>query len=989
MQTCNLYLKKVVCLLSIFLLYGWSLHAQEIDVKGTITDINGDPLAGASILIKGTSRGEMADINGSYSIRVPNSQSILIFSYIGYNPIEIVVGNRKNIDVQFSDNTNMLDDVVVIGYGSVKKKDLTGSVSAINEKDFQKGGATADRLIMGKVGGVQVTPNGGAPGSGSRIRIRGGSSLTASNDPLIIVDGVPLENSGVAGSPSLLSTINPNDIESMNILKDASAAAIYGSRAANGVIIVTTKQAKYGQKIKIDFDTRLSISSIQKKMDVLSASQITDIVTNSPYSSDEYRNMLGTANTDWQDEIYKNAFGTDNNLSVSGATKNMPYRISLGYLNEDGILKTGNMERISGSVNLSPRFFDEKLRVDINLKGSRVNNQFANTGAISGANSFDPTKPVKADGFDDYRGYYTWLLKDGSLNTQASTNPVMMLDTYKNKAHVLRGIASAQVDYRMHFLPELRANLNVAYDYSKGEGDTYTPAWVPYMVSRGGQRMEYGDKKTNRLMEFYLNYAKEFESIQSHIDVMVGHSYQDWVTDKDNYIDYTEDGREHSVPVYFHEEERNKLESYFGRLNYNFMDRYLFTATFRRDGSSRFGEDYRWGNFPSFALAWKVNEEDFLKNVSSISDLKLRLGYGVTGQQDIYENYGYIKRYTQSGNSNMYQFGNEYYYMYRPEKSDPERKWESTATYNVAIDYGFLDNRISGSVDFYLKKTKDLLNNISIPAGSNFSNTLITNIGNMENKGVEFNLNLNPIRTKDWNWDVNFNIGYNKNKITKLTMVDTAEYEGVADGWISGSTGTTVQIHSVGYNKYAFYLFKQVYDETGKPLEGVYADLNNDGKINNDDLYRTKSAEPKLTGGFSTTLSYKDWTLSTTLRGSYDNYVYNNVASNYANYVTIFSSSGSIVNAPTSVLKSNFVQRQPQSDYYLENASFIKMDNLSLSYNFGNILNNVLGLRATFNVQNVFTITKYTGIDPEIAGGIDRDFYPRPRIFSLGFNLSF
>lgn len=980
-------IKLKILFTAIFMLLMGTVSAQTMKISGKVTDSEGQPLVGATVVIKGTPNYALVADDGSYSINT-TKDDILVFSFVGYKTEEVLVSDQTVINIFFEDN--ILDDIVIIGYGTVRKKDMTGAVSSISEKDFVKGGSSLDRLIVGKVAGVQISPNGGAPGSGSRIRIRGGSSLTASNDPLIIVDGIPLENNGVSGSPSLLSTINPNDIETMNVLKDASATAIYGSRASNGVIIITTKKAKSGQKLDISFGTQASISTISKKLDVLTGDQVRDIVNNYPKSNDDFRSLLGTANTDWQDEIFQNAFGTDNNLSIAGSVADIPFRVSLGYLNEDGILRTGNMERMTGGLNLNPRFFNDHLKVDISLKGTRVNNRFANTSAIATATAFDPTQQVKAPGFEDYGGYFTWLFPDsGELNGQGATNPVLMLESYKNTSNVNRGIVTAQFDYKMHFLPELRANLNLGYDYSDGKGHIYVPEWVPYMLSRKGQDTDYSQTKKNKLFEYYMNYAKEFKQIKSYLDVTAGYTYQDWLTHTDNHIDYTATGEEYNVPDYPYDEPRVTLLSTFGRLNYTLMDKYLLTATVRRDGSSRFHPDNRWGTFPSFALAWRMNEEKFLNNTSWLSDLKLRLGYGQTGQQDIYEYYPYLSRYEMSSNNSQYLFGDKYYYMARPSAYDEGIKWETTTTYNVALDYGFLNNRVNGSIDFYLKKTSDLLNRVDVPAGTNFSNQIITNIGNLENKGVEFTLNAIPIQTKDWNWNVSFNAAFNKNKITKLTLVESDDYEGVQAGWITGSTGETVQIHSVGYNAYSFYLYKQAYDENGNPLEGVYADLNDDGVINGKDKYRTKSAEPKVTMGFSSTLNYKNWSLSTVLRASIGNYMYNNVNSNYAKYSTILNSTRTIVNAPTSVLQSNFYLSQPLSDYYLENASFLKMDNLTLGYDFGRVFNNAVSIRGTLGIQNVFTITKYSGTDPEISGGVDRDFYPRPRTFLLGFNLNF
>lgn len=980
---------KMTCFLSLLLLSSFCVYAQALEIRGRVFDANKEPLVGATVQVKGTSIGVITDVDGNYVVEVPGHNSIIVVSYVGTNPKEIVVGNQTTIDVVMEDSSVALEDVVVIGYGSVKKKDLTGAVTSIDAKKLNKQTITPDEMLLGKVAGVQVTTDGGAPGSGSRIRIRGGASLTASNDPLIILDGVPLENNGVAGSPSLLSSINPNDIESMNILKDASATAIYGSRASNGVIIITTKKAKLGQDIRVNFSTQFSLSTVEKKLDVLTGDEIREIVNNNPQSSDEYRNWLGDANTDWQDEIYQEAFGTDNNFSISGSLKNvLPYNVSLGYLNEKGILKTGKMERLTASINLNPRFFNDYLKIDASVKGSRINNRFANTSAIQAAVSFDPTQPVMAPGFEDYDGYYTWLFPDGTLKSLAITNPVLLLNTYYNASHVYRAIANAQIDYRLHFFPDMRAVLNLGYDYSDGEGVTRVPEWAPQMQNRKGQYQEYGSSKKNKLLEFYLNYAKDIKVIDSNVDVMIGYTYQDWLTHSDNYTDYNALGEVVKAPDFPFDEPRNTLISAYARLNYTLKDKYLLTATVRRDGSSRFHPDCRWGTFPSVALAWKLKDE-FLEDVTFVDDLKLRFGYGQTGQQDIYQYYPYLSRYEVSSNVVQFPFGDQYYYMYRPTAYDRDIKWETTTTWNAAVDFGFFDNRLSGSLDFYLKKTKDLLATVNVPAGSNFSNQLISNVGSLENRGFELSLNGDIVRSKDWNWSASFNMAYNDNKITKLTLIDDDSFVGLPQGWVFGSTGGTVQIHSVGYNTFSYYLYKQIYDENGKPLEGVYADLNSDGKINNQDLYHTKSAEPKVTLGFSTSVSYKDWTLSTSLHGSIGNYVFNNMNSALAMYSSVLSQSQSIQNAPRDVLNSGFYYSQPLSDYYLENASFLKMDNLSLTYDFGRLFKEKIGITGTLTVQNVFTLTKYSGLDPEIAGGIDRSFYPRPRKFLLGFSINY
>jgi len=979
-------LKLKILLITAFTLFVGIISAQTGTVRGTVTDSQGQPLIGATVVIKGTQTHALTGDDGSYTISAPGNV-ILVFSYVGYTQQEIQVSNRTTINVEFEEN--VLDDFVVIGYGSVRKQDMTGSVASVSDKDFTKGGASPDRLIVGKVAGVQVSPNGGAPGSGSRIRIRGGASLNAKNDPLIVIDGLPLENGGVAGSPSLLSTINPNDIESMTILKDASATAIYGSRASNGVIMITTKQAKQGQKLKIGFSMQHSVATYAKKLEVFSADEFRNEIMNNPYSGPSFQAMLTSESTDWQKQIYQSAFGTDYNLNVSGDIKNIPFRVSVGYFNEDGILKTGNMERISAGLNLNPRFFNNHLKVDVSVKGSLIDNRFANTDAIKAALAFDPTKPVRADGFDKYHGYYTWLLSNGDLNSLAYSNPLMMLNEKNNSSDVKRIIVSGQIDYRMHFLPDLRANLNLAYDYSEGRGEESYPDWVPFGVSRKGKYQEYGNDKTNKLFEFYLNYNKNFSAIKSQLDLTAGHTYQDWLTHSINYIDYTAMGDIYADIDFPFDEPRNTLMSFFGRLNYTFNNRYLVTASLRYDGSSRFSEDNRWGLFPSAAFAWRIDQESFLKNVKPISNLKLRLGYGVTGQQEIgNDRYAYLARYKLSTDKYQYQLGDTFYKMYRPAGYDSDIKWESTTTYNAGLDFGLLKDRITGSFDVYLKKTKDLLTDADIPAGTNFANRLKTNVGNMENRGVEFTINADIVRSKDWNWDASFNIGYNKNKITRLSIIDDPNHAGFVAGWLDGTTNGTSQLQKVGYPTYTFYLYQQVYGPDGKPLEGVYVDRNNDGTINTEDRLLSHSANPSTLMGFTTNINYRNWTLSTVMRASFGNYVFNNVSSSMAHYSGMFNTASmSLVNIPKNVDKTGFLYKQSYSDFYLENASFLKMDNISLTYDFKNLF--PFGLTATASVQNVFTITKYTGLDPEISDGVDRDFYPRPRTFLMRLNFSF
>lgn len=996
--------------LNLFVLCQIMAQVQTVPVTGVVLDEQQEPLIGVSVSVKGSSVGTITNIDGEFSLSVEPG-STLDFSYVGYESGELLINQSGYYRILMKENTKALEEVVVIGYGSVKKKDLTGSIAAIGEKEFNKGSITSPaQLLTGKISGVQVTSNGGRAGGGARIRIRGGASLNASNDPLIVVDGVPI-SSGLSGSSDALTMINPNDIESMNVLKDASATAIYGSRASNGVILITTKKGSkaFGSgKMNINFTTNNSLSYNSKKVDLLNANQFTDLVLNSPSATENQIAMLGTANTDWQKEIYRTAFTTENNLSFSGVTGILPYYVSASFTDNNGILKTDNMKRGTLAVNLSPTFLDDHLSVNVNLKGTYGQSRFGNSGAIGAALRMDPTKPVKAPGFELFNGYWTWLSNPSDPNkgpvSLATKNPVAQLESRNDKGDTYRSIGNVQLDYKMHFLPELKANLNLGYDVAKGKGNVVVAPWGPQeftngginpetgLYNVGGSRSKYNQDKRNVVMEAYLNYNKTFDEIYSKIDLMGGYSYQDWKTTDDNYPTTTYDyGVELSKPVFANTYSQNTLISYFGRLDYTLLDKYMLTSSVRRDGSSRFSKKNRWGTFPSVALAWRINEETFLKNFTNLYNLKLRLGIGQTGQQEI-DNYGYFATFSPSNSGGFYQFGDQFYSVWRPDAYDANRKWETTTTYNTALDYGFFGNRINGSIDVYLKKTKDLLNTVPLAVGENNINEITKNIGAMENKGVEFQVNFVPVETNLMTWDFGFNATWNKSKITKLTINDgdpNNDYI-LETGGITGGTGMKVQRHAVGYSPYTFWLFKQLYTADGRPIDGAYADLNGDGSIDAADRYLGKSPEPKWYLGFSTNFRYAEWTIGTSLRSNLGQYVYNNIYSDGAVYDNVLQNSF-LQNSPKDILKTKFNLRNLQSDYYLQNASFLKMDYIRLSYDFSKYLIGLKGksLTASFTVQNVFTITKYSGVDPEIAGGIDNNFYPNPRTFILGLNLNF
>lgn len=987
--------QNAMCMMA-SLLICFSAVAQT-PVKGVLRSQTGAPLSGATVHIKGTTTSAVSNQNGEFSINAAPGSTVVI-SYVGYQTQEITISNQTTLNLTLQTaSTQDLSEVVVVGYGTQRRRDLTGSIATISSENFQKGQITTpEQLIAGKVPGVSIISSGGQPGAGATIRIRGGSSLRASNDPLIVIDGVPVETGGISGASNPLSFVNPNDIETFTVLKDASAAAIYGTRAANGVILITTKKGT-GGKLKVGFTTTQSVSRLVKKVDVLSAAQFHQIVNEE--GTAEQKAMLGAANTDWQNEIYQNAFATDNNISLSGGIKKLPYRFSLGYTNQGGILRTDKLERFSSAISVNPSFFDNHLKVNLNVKGSVQNTRFANTGAIGGAVSFNPTQPVYAvKSPERFGGFFEWLDTGDvrGLRNLVARNPLGLLMQREDRSNPRRLIGNIQADYKFHFLPDLRANINFGYDWADGKGTIYVSdsAASDYVVGgKGGQNNQYRRKRQNTVFDFYLNYLKDVASIRSRIDFTAGYSYSNFLTTVYNFAAYTAQGVKYpnTDPAFPFDKPENTLLSYFSRLNYTFNEKYLLTATIRRDGSSRFSSENRWGWFPSLALAWRMKEEPFLNQSRTVSDLKLRLGYGITGQQEGINNYDFLSFYALSAPSATYQFGDAYAQMYRPGAFNPNIKWEETATTNLAVDFGFLDNRISGSIDFYYKKTKDLLNQIPQPAGTNFSAFFIANVGSMENKGVEFSINTQPISKPNLSWDAGFNITYNKNKITNLTVVpDDPTYRGIQTGGISGGIGGGfAQVHQVGYSRNTFNLYQQVYGLDGKPQENVFVDVNADGIINQDDLTKSKSAVPDVFMGFSTNLTYKKWNAGFVLRSSLGNYVYNNVYSNTGNLLQILGSAV-IYNTSVNYLETRFAGNSNNllSDYFIRNASFLRMDNLNIGYNFGK-LRGVGNLRLNAGIQNVFVITKYKGLDPEISSGIDNSLYPRPRIFSLGASLDF
>jgi iron complex outermembrane receptor protein len=979
----------------------------QIVVQGHVKDPAGEPIIGASVLERGTTNGTITDFDGNFSLSV-GKEAIITISYIGYKSQNVEAASR--LTVTLAEDTEMLGEVVVIGYGTVRKDDATGSVIAIKPDKMNKGLITnAQDMIAGKIAGVSVISAGGTPGGGATIRIRGGSSLSASNDPLIVIDGLAMDNDGVKGLSNPLSMVNPNDIETFTVLKDASATAIYGSRASNGVIIITTKKGAAGAKPRVSYDGNFSVSQVKGVIDVLDGNAFRNYATELYAGKDEILSHLGAHNTDWQDQIYRTGLSSDHNINVYGGLKNMPYRASFGYTDQNGILKTSGFQRYTIAAGLNPSFFDEHLKINVNAKYMHAKNRFADVGAVDAAASFDPTQPVYSEDPTHtkyFGGYWQWDIDGVALgdpfwtrtsNALATFNPLAMLELKDDRAGSNAFIGNIEADYKFHFLPQLRIHANAGGDFSKGTQET---SISPQSASNNYFGYFRTDEATKRNLSFntYLQYATDVAK-SGRFDVMGGYEWQHFYREGEDHSQGTYPDThptlagEPNSPAGHPWKTESFLVSFFGRLNYSLLDRYLLTFTLRDDGTSRFSKDNRWGLFPSAALGWKMKEETFLKDVDLFSDLKLRLGYGITGQQNLNQgDYPYIPAYVANRVGAYYYFGDERYALSRPDAYNKDLKWEETTTYNAGIDYGFLNGRISGSLDFYLRNTGDLINVVDVPAGTNFKNRVISNIGSLKNEGVEFTINAKPVVTRELTWDVGLNVTANRNEITKLTT-GTGDGYYVSTGGITSGTGNNAQAHIVGYPASSFYVYQQVYSPEGHPIENLFVDRNEDGIINADDRYVYKKPAADLLLGFSSKLIYRSFDLGITLRSSIGNYVYNDVEARSANVgpSAVWSTSGFFSNRPRQAIEMGYNGEGDYylSDYYVQNASFLRCDNITLGYTFERILDAKVGGRLYASVQNVFILSGYSGLDPEVNGGIDKDIYPRPFIGLIGLNLNF
>ncbi|MFH4966488.1 SusC/RagA family TonB-linked outer membrane protein [Gaetbulibacter sp. M235] len=959
----------------------WSFG--QTTVTGTVTEQStSELLPGVNILIKGTSTGTATDFDGKYRINAKNGD-ILVFSYVGYDSVEITYSGQSTVNVALVENAAQLNEVLVIGYGTTTKKDATGSIEAITSEDFTKGNiVTPENLLNGRIAGVSIT-TGGAPGASSRITIRGGSSINASNDPLIVIDGLPITNSGVRGSRGVLASINPNDIDSFSVLKDASATAIYGSRASNGVIIIVTKKGK--STFSASYDVQYSFGELTDRIDVFSGDEYRQLIASQPINGATINaSLLGTASTNWQDEIFRNTVSTQHNITLQGPLfKVLPARFSFGVTDQEGAILTSKFERRNLSLALNPTLFDDHLKVNINANLSFEDNRFGDSGQISAALSYDPTHPVY-DPTSPFGGFYQH--RSGSLLSSGGQNPVARLLQTNNTGDSNRTYGNINLDYKFHFLPDLRAVLNLGIDETEGETANYTSPLEATTNQYRGDRTFRFEKRTNKLFDGYLTYNKEFNNLNT--EFTTGYSYQKFTfhgNDTGNQLNPTSFASSFADPDVV-------LIGFFGRANFNVLDKYLLTLTYRRDGTSRFSKDNQWGDFPAAAIAWKISDEDFLKDSKTISTLKLRAGYGITGQQDVSEKDIFLNRYRAGNENSQYQFNNTVINSLIASEINPDLKWEETTTIELGLDYGLFDERLTGSLNLFQKNSKDLLFVASVADGTNFSNSIIQNIGELQIQGIEFSLNADVVKKDDFNVNFNFNATFLDRKIEKLALG-----QDVRTGGISGGTGNNIQILREGEAPNSFSVFKQLYDSNGNAIEGAYVDLNGDNIINDNDRYLKESPGANVILGFQSTIDFKNFDLSFNLRANLGNYVYNNVNSSRSQYERILDNSV-LANLPKSVLNTGFQRTSDViiSDIYLEDASFLKMDNITLGYTFKNLTKTLKSIRLWGGVQNVFTITNYSGLDPEVSvpsssntQGIDNLIYPRSRNILAGANFKF
>ena len=1006
MKQVNIRIPKRILALFCGLILSLGAFAQQITVNGHVKDATGEDVIGATVRVAGQDGGTVTDFDGNFTIKA-NAGDMITVTFVGYQ--DATVAAAPHVEIVLQDDSQMLENVVVIGYGVAKKSDLTGSVTAIKPDEKNHGlQVSAQDMIQGKIAGVHVTNGGGTPGGGATIRIRGGSSLNASNDPLIVIDGLAMDNQGIKGAPNALAMGNPQDIESFTVLKDASATAIYGSRGSNGVIIITTKKGRKNMAPQVSYNGNVSVSMRQKSLDLLNATEYRNFVNSYYGPNSAAAAFLGDANTDWQKEIYRTAISTDHNVTVAGGLANMPYRVSMGFTDQNGILKTSKYNRYTLSANVNPSFFEDHLKLNINGKFMYAHTNYANGDAIGNATRIDPTQRVYSSDamYQPYHGFWQWTTPDDTygtvFNDKAVANPVSNLEEKDDRANSFDYMANIEADYQIHGFEDLRLHVNLSGDWANGKQTTDMAEWGP-SAFRWGNTGFTKENKYNLVGTAYAQYYKDFTETQ-HFDIMAGYEmsktkfwgnslYYDTYSVKGKTADQiaamkSTDFHSYGQGVWKGE---NKLQSYYGRLNYSAWDMLMLTATMRIDGSSRFHKDVRWGYFPSVALGFRASE--LIKNANWLDDLKVRLGWGKTGQQDGIGNYVYFATYNvnETNVNGRYPINdvNPTGLLYRPDAYNKDLKWETTTTTNVGLDWSMFNNRFSGSLDYYFRKTTDLINTASVSAGSNFRNQVTSNIGSLENQGIEASVTVRPIVTNDWQWEITANFTYNKNEITELT----GESSIVMTGGISSGTGNQCQAHSVDHPSFSFYVFQQVYDKDGKPIEGMFVDRNADGTISDADRYFYKSPAAPYLAGLSSRVQYKNWDLGFGLRASFDNYVFWDKGAGVQNTEKRFDSSFNYLQNTIPMILENMWSTYDNkcclSDYYVRNASFLKCDNITLGYSFDKLFNKSISGRVYASATNVFTITNYEGLDPEVSGGIDNNIYPRPFTLLLGLNLNF
>ncbi|HYJ78369.1 MAG TPA: SusC/RagA family TonB-linked outer membrane protein [Longimicrobiaceae bacterium] len=1004
--------RTVLVSMAVALLCGGPLYAQTAQITGSVISAEGSrPLSGATVSVAGTSLRAVTGPDGRYTLNgVGAGAQQVSATLLGHTAatlsVTVAAGQTATLNFTMQPTAVALQGVVAIGYGERRVRDVTGSVQAVGAEEFNTGRVVSpEQLIQGKVAGVQVVTS-GEPGGGTSIRIRGGTSVNASNEPLFVIDGVPLEaGGGLSAGRNPLNFINPDDIARITVLKDASSTAIYGSRGANGVIIVETKTGASSREPQFSYSSSVSTSTVIREADLLSADQFRSVVTQHSPSRVQY---LGAASTDWRGAVQRDAMGQEHALAMAGAGQTMNYRLSLNYLDQEGVVRGSETKRVSAALNYNHRLFADRLNLRASLRGARTDDLFTPGGVLGAASNFDPTQPIRTDaGFFEQTAF-----------TLAPNNPVAELALVNEEGTTFRSVGNLEARYRMPFMDALTGTVRLGYDVAKSERRGFFPSTLRSQIENPvscttppcptGTVSRSNPTETTGLIDAFLNYVGRVGSLDGDIDATAGYSYQS--TDG-NYPSFYARGLAsdllgvngvpvavENVPTIYARESR--LASFFGRVNYTFRDRYLLTLSVRRDGSSRFGPENQWGTFPAAAVGWRIAEEPWFGGFDWLSDLKLRASWGVNGNQAIGD-YQWVSTYTFGDAFARVQFGDQFVTTIRPSAVDPNIKWEETTSYNLGFDYGLFDDRITGSLEYYVKDTDDLLFRIPVPAGTNLSNFVTTNIGSMRNRGVELTVNGRVFEgdAGAFTWDASFNASTNTNRLLSINPI-AAGAQRILVGGISGGVGSTIQVLQPGVPVSSFYVFRHIRDGSGRP---VYADANNDGVINDRDLYEDlnddgnitqedreplHSPQPKWILAHTSLMGYRSFDLSFTLRAHLGNYVYNNLASSQGWYNLLNQASGP-TNLHASVLENGFVEPQFFSDVYLEDGSFLRMDNLTLGYTLPS-LRGVRQARVYGTVQNVLTLTGYSGIDPEAGlGGIDNNIYPRSRTFTAGVSLGF